>query len=144
MKIWFDMDGTIADLYGVNNWLTYLERENVKPYMDAKPLVRMNVLARLLNKLQEKGYEIGVISWTSKSGSREYNNIVKAAKQIWLATHLKSVKFDNVLIVDYGTDKFNACGNDGILFDDEERNRNAWMNGKAFDPCQMMEVLRGL
>ena len=69
MKICFDMDGTIADLYGVENWLEYLLEENVKPYKIAKPLVNMSALARRLNKLQRKGYEIGVISWTSKGGS---------------------------------------------------------------------------
>mgnify|MGYP003560240319 CR=1 FL=1 len=26
----FDMDGTIADLYGVDNWLEYLENEKVE------------------------------------------------------------------------------------------------------------------
>ena len=73
MKICFDMDGTIADLYGVENWLEYLIAENVKPYEAAKPLVNMSALARRLNTLQRKGYEIGVISWTSKNGSAEYN-----------------------------------------------------------------------
>lgn len=28
MKIWFDMDGTIADFYGVENWLDYLLDED--------------------------------------------------------------------------------------------------------------------
>ena len=28
----FDMDGTIADLYGVNGWLEMLNAENPKPY----------------------------------------------------------------------------------------------------------------
>lgn len=38
IKICFDMDGTIADLYGVENWFEYLTAENVKPYKIAKPL----------------------------------------------------------------------------------------------------------
>ena len=38
MDICFDMDGTIADLYGVQDWLTHLENENVYPYIAAKPL----------------------------------------------------------------------------------------------------------
>ena len=36
--IYFDMDGTIADLYGVENWLDYLVAEQTKPYREAKPL----------------------------------------------------------------------------------------------------------
>lgn len=36
MRICFDMDGTIADLYGVENWLDYLIAEDVKPYAEAR------------------------------------------------------------------------------------------------------------
>ena len=35
--IFFDMDGTIADLYGVENWLDYLIASDVLPYEIAKP-----------------------------------------------------------------------------------------------------------
>ena len=31
MTIWFDMDGTISDLYAVENWLPMLRAENPKP-----------------------------------------------------------------------------------------------------------------
>ena len=34
--IYFDMDGTIADLYGNENWLDYLEHEMTKPYRNAR------------------------------------------------------------------------------------------------------------
>ena len=37
--ICFDMDGTIADLYGVQNWLEMLQAENPQPYRQAKPLL---------------------------------------------------------------------------------------------------------
>ena len=30
--IYFDMDGTIADLYAVDGWLADLRSENVRPY----------------------------------------------------------------------------------------------------------------
>lgn len=65
MTIWFDMDGTIADLYGVDGWLEMLIAEDPTPYAVAKPLVRLSTLARKLNELQRKGYKIGVISWLS-------------------------------------------------------------------------------
>ena len=35
----FDMDGTIADLYGVENWLEHLINGNTFPYEMAKPLI---------------------------------------------------------------------------------------------------------
>jgi len=37
-EINFDMDGTIADLYGCENWLEDILAERVNPYERAKPL----------------------------------------------------------------------------------------------------------
>lgn len=143
MKIWFDMDGTIADLYGVENWLDYLTAEDVKPYFEAKPLVRLSQLARLLNELQRKGYEIGVISWLSRSGSPAYNAKVTAVKYGWLARHLPSVDFDEIHIIPYGTPKQNFASENDILFDDENRNREAW-TGTAYDVNNILGVLKNL
>ena len=142
MKICFDMDGTIADLYGVENWLEYLLEENVKPYKIAKPLVNMSALARRLNNLQRKGYELGVISWTSKGGSAEYNTKVESAKRAWLNKHLASVKFDFIAVVPYGYNKAAfADGEQDVLFDDEDKNREDW-RGIAYDANNILEILK--
>jgi len=144
MRICFDMDGTIADLYGVNGWLDYLQSEDTTPYRAAKVLVNMQMLARRLNFLQRKGYEIGIVSWTSKNGSDQYNKAVAEAKREWLRRHLRSVKFDFVAIVPYGYSKSTfAIDNNDILFDDEERNRAAW-TGAAYDVNEILNVLKNL
>lgn len=142
--IFFDMDGTIADLYGVENWLDYLIASDTLPYAIAKPLLKFNSLARILNRLQREGYRIGIISWLSKSGTEEYNNAVTETKKNWLKKHLASVHFDEINIVKYGTPKqmFARTEND-ILFDDEEKNRNSW-TGKAFDVNAIIEILKGM
>ena len=140
-KIWFDMDGTIADLYGVQDWLPMLRNSDPTPYRVAKPLVRMQPLARILNRLQREGYEIGIVSWLSKTSTAEYDEAVTAAKLEWLSTHLASVKFNHIDIIAYGTPK--QIGRDGILFDDEIGNREAWI-GKAFTEKDIMEVLKAL
>ena len=138
----FDMDGTIADVYGVNNWLDYLITENTFPYANAKPLLHLSALARKLNALQKKGYNLAVISWLSKSGTEEYNKSVTKVKMAWLKKHLPSVNWDEIHIVPYGTPKQNFCNNPlDILFDDEERNRTNW-TGKAYDVQNIMEILR--
>lgn len=141
MTIWFDMDGTFVNLYGVNNWLEMLIAEDEKPYEIAKPLLKMNAFAKELNKLQKMGYEIGIVSWLSKNGRAEYNEKVTLAKKNWLKAHLKSVKFDYVDIIPYGTPKNE--GRYGILFDDEKQNRQNW-NGIAYDVENIMEILKGL
>ncbi len=138
-NIYFDMDGTIANLYGVNGWLDDILNESVRPYVEAKPLVNMNSLARVLNHLVRNGYTVNVISWTAKNGSNEYNEAVAEAKRRWLAKHLGSVKFENVFVVPYGTPKQNYGY--GVLFDDEKPNRDNW-NGEAFDEKNILEILK--
>ena len=139
--IFFDMDGTIADLYGVDGWLADLRAERVRPYAVARPLVNLAALARLLNRLTARGFSVNVISWTSRGGSADYNAAVAEVKRAWLAKHLPSVSFDRIEIVPYGTPK-QSLGR-GILFDDEERNRNAWGEG-AHDETEIFAVLKNL
>lgn len=144
MRICFDMDGTIANLYGVENWLADLQTYNARPYTEAKVMLNMNSLARTLKHLQRKGYKIGIISWLAKNSTEAYDAKVTEAKKNWLKKHLASVNFDFVEIVPYGTDKniVNTCSAD-ILFDDEEPNRKNW-NGNAFDANRIMEILKAL
>lgn len=140
--IWFDMDGTLANLYSVEGWLADIRSENVRPYAVAKPMLNFSLLARLLNRLQADGWKLGIISWTAKNGSEVYNLAVEMAKRAWLAQHLPSVEWDEIRVVRYGTDKLTATGG-GILFDDEELNRNTWGDG-AYDPQYIVEILKGL
>ena len=142
MRIWFDMDGTLADLYGVEDWLPKLRAYDATPYRDAAPMLRLSTLARLLNTLQREGYEIGIISWLSKDPDPTYGAEVTLAKIKWLKKHLASVDWDHLNIVPYGTPKQEVCG-DGILFDDEESNRIAWGEG-AYDATEILEVLKSL
>lgn len=144
MTIYFDMDGTIANLYGTKNWLELLRAYDPTPYANAKPLLNLNSLARILNRLQKQGYKIGVISWLSKCSTPDYDKAVTTAKKKWLSTHLKSVRFDEIHIVEYGVPKqMFATSADDILFDDEEKNRVNW-TGKAFDVNNIIEILKGI
>lgn len=140
-EICFDMDGTLVDLYGVENWLDYILNENTYPFENAKPLVKFNTLARILNQLQRKGYEINIITWTPKNATKEYNNRVANAKMKYLEKHLHSVHFDHINIIEYGTNKSHY--GKGILFDDEVRNREQW-NGKAYDVDNIINILKQL
>lgn len=140
--IYFDMDNTIADLYSISNWLTDLESSRTRPYAEAAPMLNMSFLARLLNKCQKTGYRLGIISWTSKNGTLEYNKAVEVVKYRWLMSHLPSVVWDAVYIVPYGTNKKEVCG-EGILFDDEERNRIQWGEG-AHSNTEIIDVLKEL
>lgn len=142
--IWWDMDGTIANLYEVENWLPKLRAEDASPYAEAAVMWNMSQLAKLMNQAQRLGYKLGIVSWTSKGGSASYNRAVKQAKLAWLEKHLHSVSWDSVYIMNYGTPKSIVMKNeDDILFDDEEKNRDNWL-GHAYDPQDMMKVMKYL
>lgn len=140
-RICFDMDGTIANLYAVENWVNMLRAYDPTPYAQAEPMLNMSAFARLLHKAQRLGYEIVVLSWLAKDSDMAYDMAVTQAKLQWLQNHLPSVEWNEVHIVAYGTPKHEICG--GVLFDDEEHNRNMWGQG-AYEPQEILEFLRGL
>lgn len=138
----FDLDGTLVNLYGVENWLPMLVAHDETPYIVAEPLLRLSALAKRLNNLQKQGYKLAVISWLSKNSNTEYDELVTMAKLEWLANHLPSVQWDEINIVEYGTPKENFCKTPfDILFDDEEQNRENW-DGIAFDVDNILGILR--
>ena len=53
--IYFDMDGTLADLYSVDNVFKKLDSYDVSPYIDAKPI---NKYINLLKEYKNNGYTI--------------------------------------------------------------------------------------
>lgn len=143
MKIWFDMDGTIADLYGVGNWLEMLIAHDETPYAIAKPVVNLSVLARLMNKVQRKGFEICIVSALAKDSTAEYDERVRNAKIKWLANHLKSVHFDEIRFVPYWYTKNDVNTGADVLFDDEERHLEKW-TGTAVHASKMIETLKAI
>jgi len=144
-SIYFDMDGTLANLYGVEDWLEKLRAYDPSPYENAIPLVNMRALAKRLNNLQREGFHIGIISWLSKIPNDEYDEKVIAAKVSWLSKHLHSVHWDEIKIVAHGIPKETIAeyADTGILFDDEEKNRKAW-GANAHDEKNILKVLDSL
>ena len=128
----FDMDGTIADLYAVTDWLENIIAENVRPYAIAEPIYNMNKLVNVINRLKENGWRVAIVSWTSKHGSKEYNKAVRKVKKKWLDRY--NFPYDELHVIKYGTPKsycMKKTGGFQILFDDEELNRKAWRNGST-------------
>ena len=142
--IWWDMDGTIANLYGVENWLALLWEEDTTPYTEAEVIGDLSQLIPLMNQVQKLGYKLGVISWARKDSPTHFYEAVKQAKLTWLKEHFTSVSWDLICIERYGTPKSLVMQTeDDILFDDEERNRDAWL-GEAYEPDMMIKVLKAL
>lgn len=126
----FDMDGTIADFYGVANWLDYLIAEDTTPYDVANPMYNMEYLKGLLLVLKYQGWKIVVTTWLAKNGSKEYNDRTRKAKLEWLDKY--GFPYDEIHLVKYGTTKANCTRKIGgyqILFDDNEKVRKGWKLG---------------
>lgn len=130
----FDMDGTIADLYAVENWLPMLRAYDPTPYAKARPMYDMDELAEVLNQLKTKGYEIAVVTWLSKESTKEYDKKVRLAKANWLKQNRFPV--DTVHMVKYGTTKANCVRHKtikAILVDDNAKVRQGWHLGETIN-----------
>jgi len=138
----FDMDGTIANLYGVDNWLLMLRAEDTTPYEIAEPLFDMDILATLLECLKAYGWRIAVTTWGAKNGTKEYNARTMKAKRDWLDAY--NFPYDEFHGVQYGTTKANCTRNKAdfqILVDDNDTIRKGWTLGKAIDPTELLATL---
>lgn len=141
--ICFDMDGTIANLYGVDNWLDYLKAENPFPYEAAEPLIDMKKLNEVCALLQKAGNEIRIITCMSKNASPEYKKAIREAKKAWLEKW--GFIYDKFHCVDYKTAKREVIrkamktdknkGAEAILIDDEARHTDHWSWGRTIDPA---------
>jgi len=148
--ICFDMDGTIADLYGVRNWQPMLENHNPHPYHIAEPMWDMEALALALMNLQNAGVEIRVISWLAKGSDKEYDRKVRDAKINWLRRY--DFPIDHFHGVRYGATKADSVrpylgeNETALLIDDDAKVRKGWHLGETIDPtaCNIVEVLKGL
>ena len=130
----FDMDGTIADFYGVKGWLDYLIAEDTTPYEIAKPLYDMVALANLLNILKADGWKVVVTTWLAKGGTKEYNNRTRKAKLNWLKKY--NFPYDEIHLVKYGTTKANCTRKIGgyqVLVDDNATVRKGWTLGHTIN-----------
>ena len=146
----FDMDGTIADLYGVEGWLPALENGIVFPYEIAKPMWDMIELAEVLNELRAREIEVRIISWLAKNSTETYKNEVRQAKVEWLDR--MGFPYDKAHFVQYGSTKadsvrrYLADDECAILIDDNAKVCNGWHLGGTINPteCDLIEALKSL
>ena len=140
MIVW-DMDGTMADLYGVDGWLEMLRAENPLPYEIAKPMWDMERLVNVLRGLQDFGIEQRIVTWLSMESSEQYKVETRNAKREWLDRF--DFPYDHFHGVQYGATKadsvrkFLADGETAILIDDNFKVRKGWHLGETVDPTEV-------
>lgn len=146
----WDMDGTIASLYSVPNWLNLLRAYDPLPYAIAEPMWDMARLADLLRQFQKKGIEVNVITWLSMDSTPEYDRVTREAKRDWLNRY--GFPYDHFHGVKYGATKADSIrkrfnpGEEAILIDDNTKVRQGWHLGRTIDPisCNLLDVLERL
>lgn len=132
--IYFDMDGTIADLYGVEDWEHKLVTHDATPYQEAAPLCNMKELNTVCEKLKTMGIVIGVISWLAIGSNKEFDKETRAAKKAWIKKFLPCVS--EMHLIKYGSPKHHACKikDDAIIVDDSNVVREKWTRGETINP----------
>lgn len=141
--IYFDMDGTIADLYGYEGWLEMLRAEDTTPYEDCTPMCDIEELRQVMDALLMAGFTLGVISWGAMGGSREYCRRTRKAKKAWCNEYFGGV-FAEFHVVKYGTPKHRVRKiKDSILVDDNADVRQAW-RGETIDATDTKKMIRDL
>ena len=130
----FDMDGTLANFYGVDGWLNDLENENTRPYDIAEPLYNMEVLNAVIDVLRLQGWRIVVTTWLSKGANKSFEDATRVSKIAWLNRY--NFVYDEIHLVKYGTTKANCTRKIGgyqVLVDDNEKVRKGWNLGATIN-----------
>lgn len=131
IKVYLDLDGTIASLYTEKDWLNRLHNEEAGLFLNLKPIINQETL---LEKFPKEKYEIVVLSMTPKDASLEYCEKVKTEKDLWLSEHFPSLT--KRIYKKYGHNKNLKNSANAILIDDNEIIRNNW-RGIALNPAQL-------
>lgn len=126
-KIYFDMDGTVADLYGEKNWLNNLRNEREGSFINLRPLIDMNELAMVCHQLMNLGYSFGVITWLPMGASYEFERVCEEEKRAWVEEFMPWVS--EFYAQSYGVPKQYAPSKraaEMILVDDNAEVRAMW------------------
>lgn len=130
-KIYFDMDGTVYDLYGMKNWLEMLQNEENGAFTFGEPLVDTCELHNTCMCLIAKGYQIGIITWLPMGASAEYMEVCTKEKREWAKEFMPYIS--EFYAQEYGTPKQYAPikrAKEMILVDDNKEVRKMWETEK--------------
>ena len=135
-SIWFDMDGTIAELYKVEGWLQKLRNNDWSVYSECAPRHNYKRINAAIEALIENGWQVGVITWGSKGidWGRELNEI-SDIKFGWIHKFFPAFTSGKFACIPYGYSKADFLEEMGdgdceydiaYLVDDNKEVRQEW------------------
>lgn len=137
--IWFDMDGTLYDLYKIPEWLMLLENNRWEvfnlPGFERSHIYRIRAA---IQALKNAGWTVGVITWAPKGidWSNDALTEIGHIKYQWLVNNIPELAdaYSIFLCIPYGENKARALHKSGqrgdvnYLVDDNKEVRRAWRN----------------
>ena len=143
-SIWFDMDGTIADLYKVEGWLTKLRSNDWSVYSECAPRHNYQRINAAVEALIENGWQVGVITWASKGiGWGKDLDKIAEVKFDWLCKFFPALADGHFACIPYGyskadflEEKMGDCYTVSYLVDDNKEVRQEWRSHS----CEYVKV----
>ena len=124
----FDLDGTLYDLYNIDNWLEKIESESPSVFTEGRALVNMNKLNKKIAFFQKMGCTFSVVTWLPMGATEKYKKECYSAKMNWCRENLPTIPEIN--IIDYGIGKHLYRKKDKVnyLIDDNLEINNKFNN----------------
>ncbi len=104
-KVIFDLDGTVYDLYNVEDWLGKIQREEAGVFTEGDILFELDEFYSTIEEMLMNGIEFGVITWLPAGASKEYEEVCRKEKLEFINKYLPFVS--EVSICSYGIPKQN-------------------------------------
>ena len=137
--IWFDMDGTIYELYRIPNWLERVREMDTSVFSDGFPRNDYDRIDIAVEALIEQGWQVGVITWAPKGATMDEINEVSEVKFNWLCKFFPALANGKFACIPYGESKAQFLIDMGeartlnILVDDNKYVRADWRkHGEQF------------
>ena len=105
-KIYFDLDGTVYDLYNVENWEPKLRAENADVFNEGNFIGDYTRFITVCTELVKKGVQFGVITWLPMQATEEYERECAEVKREWVKKFMPFVT--EFTAQTYGIPKQNA------------------------------------
>lgn len=143
MKIYFDMDGVLSDLYGAISQAWGVPPEEITGHSESTsrryfswvveppgaeeifaslPPLHLEEMRKLMVELSSRGYALGILSSLGVTPEFQHGPTIRAGKERWLRAHfgdfLESGLLSEIHFVDSGSHKKNFAGKGHILVDD--------------------------